>query len=173
MEDSDLVQRLKRLSRQGIVLVDPRQVFVDIDVDLDRVYPGAILFPGTRLVGRNTMIGPGAKIGSEGPATVIESVIAEGAEIASGFVSGSVLLSRARIGSNGHIRDGCLLEEEASTAHSVGLKQTVLTSFVTLGLLINCCDCLISGGTSRRDHTSLRWLMMCPRRRDAMAGASA
>jgi UDP-N-acetylglucosamine/UDP-N-acetylgalactosamine diphosphorylase len=48
-----------------------------------------------------------------------------------------------------------LLEEEASTAHSVGLKQTILMSFVTLGSLINCCDCLISGGRSRSNHTEV------------------
>jgi UDP-N-acetylglucosamine/UDP-N-acetylgalactosamine diphosphorylase len=155
MDDGDLTQRLQRLSQRGVTLVDPRQVFIDADVDLDRVYPGAILYPGVRLAGRGTMIGPGAKIGSEGPATVINSAIAEGAEICGGFVSDSVLLDRAKIGSNGHIRGGCLLEEEASTAHTVGLKQTILMSFVTLGSLINCCDCLVSGGTSRRDHTEI------------------
>ncbi len=155
MDDQDLTQRLQRLSQRGVRLVDSRQVFVDADVDPDRVHPGAILYPGTRLAGRSTMIGPGARIGSEGPATVIDSTVAEDAEICSGFVSGSVLLNRAKIGPNGHIRAGCLLEEEASTAHAVGLKQTILTSFVTLGSLINCCDCLISGGTSRRDHTEI------------------
>ena len=85
-------------------------------------------------------------VGSEGPATIVNSVIGEEAEVASGYVAGSVLLGKARIGSNGHVRPGTLLEEEASTAHAVGLKHTILMSFVTLGSLINCCDCLISGG---------------------------
>ena len=147
--------RLRQLSEKGVNIVDPRQTFVDDDVDLDLVFPEAILFPGTRLVGRKTLVGPGAKIGSEGPATVIESVIGENAEIASGYVTGSVLLTKARIGANGHVREGTLLEEEASTAHAVGLKQTVLMSFVTLGSLINCCDCLISGGRSRSNHTEV------------------
>ena len=66
-----------------------------------------------------------------------------------------MLLTKARIGSNGHVRAGTLLEEEASTAHAVGLKQTILTSFATLGSLINCCDCLISGGRSRTNHTEV------------------
>jgi UDP-N-acetylglucosamine/UDP-N-acetylgalactosamine diphosphorylase len=94
-------------------------------------------------------------IGSEGPATVIDSVIGESAEVASGYVSGAVLLHKARIGPNGHVRPGTLLEEEASTAHAVGLKQTILMSFVTLGSVINCCDCLISGGRSRSNHTEV------------------
>jgi UDP-N-acetylglucosamine/UDP-N-acetylgalactosamine diphosphorylase len=37
----------------------------------------------------------------------------------------------------------------------VGLKQTILFPFVTLGSLINFCDCLMAGGTSRRDHSEV------------------
>ena len=65
------------------------------------------------------------------------------------------MLRRSRVGSNAHIRVGTLVEEEASTAHAVGLKHTVLMSFVTLGSLINFCDGLISGGRSRREHTEV------------------
>jgi UDP-N-acetylglucosamine/UDP-N-acetylgalactosamine diphosphorylase len=67
----------------------------------------------------------------------------------------AVMLRDARVGSNAHIRAGTLLEEEASTAHAVGLKHTVLLSFVTMGSLINFCDGLISGGKSRREHTEV------------------
>jgi len=66
-----------------------------------------------------------------------------------------VMLRNARVGSNAHIRVGTLIEEEASTAHAVGLKHTVLMSFVTMGSLINFCDALISGGKSRREHTEV------------------
>ena len=54
-----------------------------------------------------------------------------------------------------HVREGCLLEEEASGAHCVGLKQTILFPFVTLGSLINFCDCLMAGGTGRKDHSEV------------------
>src|SRR5690349_4166689 len=119
MKTASLNDRLLLLADKGVELVDPRQIFVDKAVRLDRVFPGSILFPGTRLVGEHTLVAPGARIGSEGPATVVNSAIAEDAEIASGFVTDSVLLPRAKIGSNGHIRAGSLLEEEASTAHAV------------------------------------------------------
>ena len=151
----DLSKRLQILSERGVHLIDARQTFVDEDVEPERIFPGSVLFPGTRLSGKTTLVAPGAMIGSEGPATITNSVIGENAEVASGFVSGSVLLSKARIGSNGHVRSGTLLEEEASVAHAVGLKQTILTSFVTLGSLINCCDCIISGGRSRNNHTEI------------------
>jgi UDP-N-acetylglucosamine/UDP-N-acetylgalactosamine diphosphorylase len=155
MKPISLSDRLHSLSEKGVQLVDPRQVFIDEDVSLERIHPGSVLFPGTRISGANTLVAPGAKIGSEGPATIVDSAIGENAEVASGFVAGTVLLNKARIGSNGHIRAGTLLEEEASTAHAVGLKHTILTSFVTLGSLINCCDCLISGGRSRANHTEI------------------
>lgn len=155
MEKTTLPDRIELLARKGVEIIDPRQTFVDDSVRLDRIFPGSTLFPGTRLVGEKTLVAPGAKIGSEGPATIIDSAIAEDADVASGYVAGSVLLNKARIGPNGHARPGTLLEEEASTAHAVGLKQTVLMSFVTLGSLINCCDCLISGGRSRSNHTEV------------------
>ena len=152
---AELEDRLQTLKERGVVIVDPRQTYVDSDVDLERICKGAILYPGTRLTGARVFVGPEAKVGSEGPAILENSILAERAEVASGFLSGAVLLRDARAGSNAHIRAGTLLEEEASIAHAVGLKNTVLLSYVTLGSLINFCDGLISGGTSRRDHSEV------------------
>src|SRR5215475_5966474 len=151
----NLEARLDMLEAQGVTILDRRQVYLDEAIDLRRVRPGAILHPGTRLIGPNTFIGTGAKIGREGPAVLENTVIGENVEIASGYLQDSVMLRDARIGSNAHIRVGTLLEEEASTAHAVGLKHTVLMSFVTLGSLINFCDALISGGMSRKEHTEV------------------
>ncbi|MCA9685154.1 MAG: UDP-N-acetylglucosamine pyrophosphorylase [Myxococcales bacterium] len=152
---STLDDRLETLAARGVIIIDPRQTYVAPEVSLERISPGATLYPGTRLEGARTFIGAGAKIGSEGPATVIDAAFAERAEIASGFVSGAVLLADAKLGANAHVRAGTLLEEQASTAHAVGLKQTILLAFVTLGSLINFCDCLMAGGTSRSDHSEV------------------
>jgi hypothetical protein len=119
------------------------------------VHPGAVLHPGTRLGGGRCWLGPGAAVGAEGPATLVDTVLDEGASVASGYASGAVLLRRASLGGNAHVRAGTLLEEQACTAHAVGLKQTILLSFVTLGSLINFCDCLMAGGTSRQDHSEV------------------
>ena len=59
------------------------------------------------------------------------------------------------MGSGSHVRDGTILEEEASVAHTVGLKQAILFPFVTLGSLINFCDCFMSGGTDRKNHSEV------------------
>lgn len=146
---------LKSLEDKGVIIIDPRQVYVSPDLDLDRIYPGSVLYPGTRLTGKRTLIGTGAEIGVEGPATVNDSVIGAKASIASGYVTESTLLPRAKAGANCHYRGGTLLEEEANTAHTVGLKQTIMMYGVTMGSLINFCDALLSGGLSRKIHTEV------------------
>ena len=146
---------LKALEDKGVKIVDPRQVYVSPDVDLDRIYQDSVLYPGARITGSRTLIGTGAKIGTEGPATVNNSVIGAEASIASGYVTECTLLPRAKAGANCHFRGGTLLEEEANTAHTVGLKQTIMMYGVTMGSLINFCDALLTGGLSRKVHTEV------------------
>ena len=143
------------LEAQGVTIVDRRQTYLDESAVVSRICRGAILYPGTRLIGARTFVGPGARVGTEGPAVLENAVIGENAEIASGYLKEAVMLRNVRVGSSAHIRVGTLMEEEASTAHAVGLKHTVLMSFVTMGSLINFCDGLISGGKSRREHTEV------------------
>jgi len=150
-----LANRLRQLEANGVVIVDPRQTYVDPAVVLGRVRSGAVLHPGTRLLGARTFVGPGAVIGQEGPAVIDNGVIGTGAAVASGYVNDAVLLPDARVGAANHIRGGTILEEQASTAHAVGLKQSILLCFATLGSVINFCDVLIYGGRSRRDHSEI------------------
>jgi UDP-N-acetylglucosamine/UDP-N-acetylgalactosamine diphosphorylase len=151
----NLEARLDVLASRGVTIPDRRQVYLDEAVDLSRIRAGTILYPGTRLIGSGTFVAAGAKVSLEGPAVLENTVIGENAEVASGYLKDSVMLRGARVGSNAHIRAGTLLEEQASTGHAVGLKHTVLMSFVTLGSLINFCDGLISGGRSRKEHTEI------------------
>lgn len=146
---------LNSLADKGVKIIDPRQVYISPDVDPDRIYPDSVLYPGARITGSRTLIGTGAKIGTEGPATVNDSVIGAEASIASGYVTESTLLPRAKAGGSCHFRGGTLLEEEANTAHAVGLKQTIMMYGVTMGSLINFCDALLSGGLSRKVHTEI------------------
>lgn len=153
MEEMNL--RIEELERKGVIILDPRQTYIAQEVDLSRVYSGAVLYPGCRLTGKRTLIGTGAKIGTEGPAMISNSIIGADAEIASGYLADTTILPRAAVGANSHFRAGTLLEEEATTAHCVGLKQTILMYSVTLGSLINFCDALLSGGSSRKNHTEV------------------
>jgi hypothetical protein len=151
----NLEAKLDLLEANGVSIIDRRQTYLDEKVDGARICRGAVLYPGTRLIGARTFVGPGARVGIEGPAVLENTTIAENSEVASGYLNEAVLLRNARVGSNAHIRVGTLMEEEASTAHAVGLKHTVLMSFVTMGSLINFCDALISGGKSRSEHTEV------------------
>ena len=72
-----------------------------------------------------------------------------------GYISSSVFLDQANVGSGAQVREGCLLEEEANGSHTVGMKQAILFPFVTLGSLINFCDAFLAGGTSRKDHSEV------------------
>jgi len=152
---AELEARLARLLDRGVTIVDPRQTFVGAEVDLRRIQPGAVLYPGTRIHGASSFIGTHAEVGREGPAVLVDVALGDQAMFASGYAEQSVLLSGARVGANAHLRAGTLLEEQASTAHCVGLKQTILLAFVTLGSLINFCDCLMAGGSSRDDHSEV------------------
>ncbi|MGB1700138.1 MAG: UDP-N-acetylglucosamine pyrophosphorylase [Nannocystaceae bacterium] len=147
--------RVRALQDRGVRVVDPCQTFVDSDVDVARIDSSAVLHPGTRLHGPSLLLGPRVEVGTEGPATLRDCAFGADTAIASGFAHGAVLLDGASLGANAHVRPGTLLEEQASTAHAVGLKHTVLLSFVTLGSLINFCDCLMAGGRSRKDHSEV------------------
>jgi len=72
-----------------------------------------------------------------------------------GFFKSSVFLEGSNLSSGALVREGCILEEQANAAHTVGLKQTLLFPFVTLGSLINFCDCFMAGGRSRKDHSEV------------------
>lgn len=151
----DMEKRIQKLADKGVVIVDPRQTYIAPEVDLDRIYAGSVLFPGCRLTGERTLIGTGTQIGTEGPAVIHNSIIGARAEVSSGYLADATLLPKAKAGANSHFRAGTLLEEYASTAHCVGLKQSILMYSVTLGSLINFCDVLISGGSSRKEHTEV------------------
>ena len=151
----NLEAKLDTLEGKGVRIIDRRQTYLDEAINESRICRGAALYPGTRLLGPRTFVGPGARVGTEGPAVLDNTIIAENSEVASGYLNEAVMLRNARVGSNAHIRVGTLMEEEASTAHAVGLKHTVLMSFVTMGSLINFCDGLISGGKSRKEHTEV------------------
>ena len=148
-------ESVRALQESGVNVVDPRQVYVADDVDLTRIHGTATLHPGTRLHGARTLLSAGVEVGAEGPTTLRNAVLGPRTRISSGYLEGVVCLDDVSVGANAHFRPGTLLEEAASTAHCVGLKETILLSFVTVGSLVNVCDLLISGGSSRRDHSEV------------------
>lgn len=155
MGAADVERSVQALVDRGVTIVDPRQTYVAPEVRPERVCAGATLHPGTRLLGARTWIGAGAHVGAQGPANLVDAVLGEDARVDAGHIEGAVLLAGAVAGWGAHLRPGTLLEEKASVAHCVGLKHTILMSFVTVGSVVNFCDVLMAGGTSRHDHSEV------------------
>jgi len=152
MANENLIQSLKD---KGVVIASPSTIQIGVEVDGDRIAPGVRIHPGTRICGGSTFIMKGAEIGQEGPVTIEDCFIGPGVQLKGGYFRKSLFLDKANMGLAAHVRDACILEEEAGGAHGVGIKQTILMPFVTLGSLINFCDCLMAGGTSRQDHSEV------------------
>ncbi len=148
--------RIESLIRKGVAIPNPSTVYLDERVDLDRISgTGTILYPGCKLFGKSTLISDNVTLGLEGPVTLDDCLLGPGVELKGGYFNKSVFLEKVSVGSGAQIREGTILEEAASVAHTVGLKQTILFPFVTLGSLINFCDCLLSGGTGPTHHSEV------------------
>lgn len=146
---------LNTLRARGVNVPAPETVWLGADLVPERFAAGATIHPGCRLQGAQTALGPEASVGAEGPATLINCQFGAGVGFASGFARQATLLDGVALGSGAHLRPGTLLEEQATGGHCVGLKQTILLPFVTLGSLINFCDCLMAGGTGADNHSEV------------------
>lgn len=148
--------KIVHLIERGVNIPNPLSLDVGEEVDITRISSDRVtIYPGCRIYGAKTVISAGVKLGAEGPVTIEDCRLGPGVELKGGYFRQSVLLEKAGMGLGAQLREGCLLEEEANGAHCVGLKQTILFPFVTLGSLINFCDCLMAGGTSRTDHSEV------------------
>ncbi len=149
-------QKIKALIAKGVSIPNPLSLDIGDEVSIDSISGnGVVLYPGTRLYGARTVISSGVVLGREGTVTVDNCQIGPQVELKGGSFSKAVFLEKSNMGPGAQVREACILEEQAGGAHCVGLKQTILFPFVTLGSLINFCDCFMAGGTSRRDHSEV------------------
>jgi UDP-N-acetylglucosamine/UDP-N-acetylgalactosamine diphosphorylase len=146
---------IQALIKKGVIIRHPETIEITDDVDLSRIAPGAVIHAGVRIRGERTFICRDAQIGKEAPATIENCYIGPEVSLKGGYFNGSVFLEKASVGSCAHVRAGTIMEEQSSAAHSVGLKHTILFPFVTLGSLINFCDCLMAGGTGPKNHSEV------------------
>jgi bifunctional UDP-N-acetylglucosamine pyrophosphorylase/glucosamine-1-phosphate N-acetyltransferase len=149
-------ERILQLLDKGVHIPNPLTLDIGDEVDVDRISGEDItIYPGCRIYGSKTTISSGARIGYEGPVTIENCWIGPRVELKGGYFTKSVFLEGSNMGLGAQVREACILEEEAGGAHCVGLKQTILFPFVTLGSLINLCDCFMAGGTSRKNHSEV------------------
>jgi len=148
--------KVVQLINKGADIPNPLTLDIGDEVNVDFISGKDVrIYPGCRIYGKRTVISAGAQLGYEGPVTIDNCQLGPKVELKGGYFNKSVFLEKANMGSGAQVREGSILEEEANGAHCVGLKQTILFPFVTLGSLINFCDCLMSGGTSRKVHSEV------------------
>jgi UDP-N-acetylglucosamine/UDP-N-acetylgalactosamine diphosphorylase len=148
--------KVVELIEKGVDIPNPLTLDIGDEVDIEHISgKGVTIYPGCRIYGEKTVISAGTRIGYEGPVTIDNCQLGPKVELKGGYFNRSVFLEKANMGLGAQVREGCILEEEANGAHCVGMKQTILFPFVTLGSLINFCDCLMAGGTSRKDHSEV------------------
>jgi UDP-N-acetylglucosamine/UDP-N-acetylgalactosamine diphosphorylase len=150
-----LPQKVICLLKKGVRMTAPFSVEIGDEVNPERIAGSSIIYGAARIYGENTLIAQDVKLGYEAPVTLIDCQLGASVELRGGYFINSVFLNKATMGSNAQVRTGCLLEEESGGNHCVGLKQTILFPFVQLGSLVNFCDCLMAGGTSRRNHSEV------------------
>jgi UDP-N-acetylglucosamine/UDP-N-acetylgalactosamine diphosphorylase len=156
MLNSDPETVIKHLIQKGVHIPCPKSVEIGSDVNPDQIsHNNVTIHTGCKIYGEKTLILSGTTIGEEAPATIRNCFLGNNVRLKGGFFEGAVFLDHAQMGSCAHVRKGTILEEYASGAHTVGLKQTILFPFVTLGSLINFCDCLMSGGADRKNHSEV------------------
>ena len=152
----NLNNKINLLINKGVRIPNPESIEIGDEVDIERISGnGVSVYSGCKIFGSSTLILQGSNIGYEGPVTIENCQIGPKVKLKSGFYKQSVFLNKVSMGSGSHVRDGTILEEEASVAHTVGLKQAILFPFVTLGSLINFCDCFMAGGTDRKNHSEV------------------
>jgi len=151
-----MTSQITRLLKKGVRIPNPESVEIGQEVDPDRISADqVIIHSGCKIFGKNTLILAGTRLGYEGPVTVNDCQIGPKVQLKGGFFEKAVFLGQNQMGLGAHVRAGTILEEQANVAHTVALKQTILFPFVTLGSLINFCDCFMAGGTSRKDHSEV------------------
>ena len=152
----NLNNKIKLLIEKGVRIPNPESVEIGDEVDTEKISGnGVTIYTGCKIYGSSILILQGSDIGCEGPVTIENCHIGPEVKLKSGFYKQAVFLNKVSMGSGSHVREGTILEEEASVAHTVGLKQTILFPFVTLGSLINFCDCFMAGGTDRKNHSEV------------------
>jgi len=152
----NISKQTEKLLNKGVFIPDPHNIHIGDEVDTGRISGnGVVIYPGCKIYGSSVLILDKVKVGFEGPVTLENCQVGPEVNLKGGFFKEAVFLKSASLGSGSHVREGTILEEETGIAHTVGLKQTILFPYVTLGSLINFCDCFMSGGTSCKDHSEV------------------
>ncbi|MDF1666115.1 MAG: hypothetical protein P1V97_30435 [Planctomycetota bacterium] len=115
------------------------QLFDDVSIG-----HGSILYDAV-LKGQS-VLGDGCELGAGGSVTVDQSFLGNRVHGSQGSIKDAVILDDAQFGFGTSIRQGCLIDAEASLGQSNDLKNTYMGVATLLGSSTNFCDIAFCGG---------------------------
>ncbi|PIW02222.1 MAG: UDP-N-acetylglucosamine pyrophosphorylase [Deltaproteobacteria bacterium CG_4_9_14_3_um_filter_63_12] len=145
---------IQALLAKGVHIPAPAAVVVE-GVDIDRIEAGVTLHPGTTLRGAKTLLRAGTQLGKTGGGYFEDISTGKDVDLYGGYFKDAVFLDGVIARGHAEMRGGTLMEEGSEVGHHAGYKMTITMPFVVAGSLINFCDALIAGGTSRKDHSEV------------------
>lgn len=147
---------IELLLEKGVEISNPSSVEIGEEVNIDLISSeDVVIYSGCKIYGKKTLIMSGVRLGERSPVTIKNCQLGRNVNLKGGYFEESTFLESANMGDGAEVRAGCLLEEQSNGSHTVGLKQTILFPFVTLGSIINFCDIFMAGGTSRKNHSEV------------------
>ncbi len=146
---------IEALRERGVIIHCPEATVIGADVDASRFEAGVEIYPSTTVVGSQSLYRAGTKLGKAGGGYFNNVRAGRDCDLFSGYFDDCVFLDGVVIRGHSEVRGGTLLEEGCEAAHHCGYKMTVMLPFVVAGSLINFCDALFAGGTSRKDHSEI------------------
>lgn len=142
------------LEQRGVILHAPDSIVID-GVDAEAFESGVEIFPSVTIRGIHSRFGAGTKLGKAGGGYFENVVTGRDVDLFGGYFHDCVFLDGVILRGHAEVRGGTLLEEGCEGAHHVGYKMTIMLPWVVAGSLVNLCDVLMSGGTSRRNHSEI------------------
>lgn len=147
--------RIQQLRDRGVIIHGNGAVVVGEDVRPERIEAGVEIHPGTTVRGAETLLRAGARLGRTGGGWFDNVRAGRNVDLYGGMFEDCVFLDGVVVRGGAEMRGGTLVEEGAEAAHTVGYKMTIAFPETVAGSLINFCDALIAGGTSRKDHSEI------------------
>ena len=120
-----------QLINKGVRIACPDSIEIGPEVDLDQISgDGVVIHAGSQIFGNATVISRGVRVGSEAPACIKNCQIGPEVELKGGFFEEAVFLAKVKAGLGSHVREASIFEEQASIAHTVGTKHTILFPYL-------------------------------------------
>lgn len=145
---------LADLQARGVIVHAPAATVIT-DVPASHFEAGVEIFPGTTIRGALSRFGKGTLLGKAGGGYFENVVTGRGVDLYGGYFEDCCFLDGVTLRGHAEVRGGTLLEEGCEAAHHVGYKMTIQLPWVVAGSLINFCDVLMAGGTSRKNHSEI------------------